>query len=50
MTLPQMNQIYLIGKIMNLKICKEMKKEIMLLITSHIVIKHRDFSPHWRLL
>ena len=40
----------LIGKITNLSIHKEIKKEIMLIITSDIIIKHKDFSPHQRLL
>ena len=40
----------LIGKITNLNIRREIKQQIMVLITSDIVIKHRNFSPHWRLL
>ena len=40
----------LIGKITNLSIHKEIKREIMLIITSDIIIKHKKFSPHWRLL
>ena len=40
----------LIGKITNLNIRREKKQQIMVLITSDIVIKHRNFSPHCRLL
>ena len=40
----------LIGRITNLNIRKNLKKQIMLLITSDIVVKHRNLSPHWKLL
>ena len=40
----------LIGRITNLNMTKKNKMEIMLFLTSDIVLKHRTLNPHWKLL